>query len=240
MSNKLCKRQCKRWVADFETTVDSEKTEVWSAASINLADPCKPEYVHVQTSIDDFFKFIFSHPYDLDIYFHNLKFDGSFIMSWLLAHKEFRPYQRYSSKEKKLRHIDKEFRVCTNAFTYLVSDMGLWYEISIAHGGHIYTFKDSLKLLPFTVEQIGDAFETKYKKLEMEYKGDMHAGGIITPEQMDYIKNDVLVMHEAMNIMINRGLDKSTIGACCMSEYKEMEFMLQEKNIQIFIKLNVL
>ena len=234
MSNKLVKSRSIELVADFETTVNKEKTEVWSAASINLADPCEPEYVHVQTSIEDFFKHLFSFERNLKIDFHNLKFDGSFILSYLLKDPQFKQYNHYLKDGKKLAHSDKEFKNAYNCFTYSINDMGQWYEIKLNHRGRIITFVDSLKLLPFSVAEIGKAFETKYRKLEMEYKGDMKAGGFITPEQMAYIKNDVLVMHEAMNVMHEQGLNKMTIGACCLSEYKENTFFSNDDYREMF------
>jgi len=207
-------------VSDFETTVNTNKTEVWAAASIDLADETDPENVKVQTSIEDFFGFLFNIKHDVTIYFHNLKFDGSFIISYLLNSDEYTPYKNVKA--------DNSFKKYHNNFVYSINDMGEWYEISIAHSGRIYTFNDSYKLLPFSVEEIGSSFETKYRKLKMEYEGNMHAGGEITPHQMNYIKNDVLVMHEAVNKIKREGLDKMTIGACCLSQYKEMNFFDNE------------
>ena len=37
-----------------------------------------------------------------------------------------------------------------------------------------------------------------------------------------YIKNDVLVAKEALEIMFDEGHDRLTIGSCCLHEYKEM------------------
>ena len=61
----------KLFVADFETTVNTEKTEVWSAASIALDADCTPDNVKIQTSIEDYFKHVFSFSENCIIYFHN-------------------------------------------------------------------------------------------------------------------------------------------------------------------------
>ena len=55
--------------------------------------------------------------------------------------------------------------------------------------------------MPFRLEEIGKAFNTNHRKLDMEYEGYHYAGCEISKEEEDYIKNDVLVLKEALNIM---------------------------------------
>lgn len=54
----------------------------------------------------------------------------------------------------------------------------------------------------------------------MEYKGYRYAGCEITPAEQEYIANDVLVVAEALQMMMERGHDKTTIGGCCLAEFK--------------------
>ena len=105
---------------------------------------------------------------------------------------------------------------------FVVSDRGQWYQITFKENDHYFIIKDSLKLLPFSVKKIGKDFGTKHKKLEMEYKGYRYAGCKITEEEKKYIANDVLVVKEALENMFNDGHNRLTIGACCLSEFKEM------------------
>lgn len=100
--------------------------------------------------------------------------------------------------------------------------MGQWYEIVFKYRGHIFTLRDSLKLLPFSLKKIGKDFKTEHQKLDMEYEGYRYAGCEITPEEEQYIKNDVLVLKEALNMMFAEGHNKLTIGSCCLSEYKKL------------------
>lgn len=100
--------------------------------------------------------------------------------------------------------------------------MGQWYSVTFKYHNHIYTLKDSLKLLPFKLREIGESFKTKHQKLDMEYEGQRYAGCLITQEEMEYIKNDVYVLQEALNIMFAEGHDKLTIGSCCLAEYKKL------------------
>ena len=109
-----------------------------------------------------------------------------------------------------------------NSFNYLISNMGQWYKITIKTNNKIIEICDSLKLLPFSVKRIGESFGTKHKKLDIEYTGFRYAGCTITDEEQEYIKNDVLVVKEAIEIMFNDGHDKLTIGSCCLSEFKSI------------------
>ena len=45
----------------------------------------------------------------------------------------------------------------------------------------------------------------------MEYEGKRYAGCEITPEEKKYIKNDVLVVNEALKYMFDDGEDGMTI-----------------------------
>lgn len=218
------KKEKQTLVADFETTINTKRSQVWSAAYIDLSKVCKPDNVFIDLNINSFMEHMLNYTDDdLDIYFHNLKFDGTFILSWL---KENDMWHELSYDGELLslagRKAKDYFRYAYDyAYTYCVSDLGQWYSITIIYDGKYIVFKDSLKLLPFTVRQIGKSFKTKYQKLEMEYDGHDAPNQKLLPHEVDYIKNDVLVMHEAMNIMYGRGLNKSTIGSCCLSEFKK-------------------
>lgn len=67
---------------------------------------------------------------------------------------------------------------------------------------------------------MGKAFNTKHQKLDMEYVGYRYAGCEITDSEKEYIKNDVLVVKECLEIMFSKGHNKITIGSCCLSEFK--------------------
>lgn len=210
-------------VADFETTTKTDHTRVWSAAYMDLDDPCSPDYVFVRTNIDDFLGDLFRMDCDVDCWFHNLRFDGSFILSWLLRNDKFDELsldgKLLNFRGKKGKELMRDFDY---TYIYSVSDMGVWYSITIVYNGHLIKFLDSAKLLPFTLAEIGKAFGTKYQKLEMDYSShDCEEDIPITAEEMDYIKNDCLVLQQAMSIMKEQGFDKTTIGSCCRAEFKK-------------------
>lgn len=214
------KKQYKILVGDFETTVYKGQinTEVWAAASVEL----NTEDVNIFHSIGELFDYYKSLKTNLIVYFHNLKFDGAFWLSYLLTGLKFK--QAYNQPVEDdintIRFMDNK-DMPNNSFRYSISDMGAWYSITIKVKNKIIELRDSFKLLPFSVKRIGESFDTKHKKLDIEYKGLRYAGCNITDDEKKYIANDVLVVKEALEIMFAEGHDRLTIGSCCLAEYKK-------------------
>lgn len=214
-------RKVRTFVADFETTVYKGQvhTEVWAAAIVELFT----EDVHIFHSIDELYEYMLSLKSHIVCYFHNLKFDGSFWMSYLLTDRQYKQASREWTDEQGGYHVKwlKDTSMENKSFKYSISDMGQWYTFKIKEGTRYIELRDSLKLLPFSVSKIGKSFGTKHKKLDMEYHGIRYAGCEITEEEQAYIRNDVLVVKEAMEIMYTEGHSKLTIGSCCLEEFKK-------------------
>lgn len=210
------------YVGDFETTVykGQKTTEVWSSACVELFT----DDVHIFHSIDEQFEYFKSLKTNIVCYYHNLKFDGEFWIYYLLSVLKFdQAYTQDNPDDINTIHwIRKAKEMPANSFQYAISSMGMWYRIIIKVNGKIIELRDSYKLLPFRLEKIGKSFKTLHKKLEMEYEGLRFPGCYISPEEEAYIKNDVLVLKEAMEIMFNEGHKKLTIGSCCLAEYRSI------------------
>ena len=213
-------RKYRTFVCDFETTVykGQKNTEVWAAACVELFT----EDVNIFHSISETFDYLNSLNENLIVYFHNLKFDGSFWLSYFLLDLKLKQaYIEIPSPDKTTIEWLSEKEMEKNTFKYSISNRGQWYTIIYKNNkGKIIELRDSLKLLPFSVRKIGKSFGTKHKKLEMEYTGFRYAGCKITEEEKKYIANDVLVVKEALEIMFNEGHNKLTIGSCCLEEFK--------------------
>lgn len=171
-------------------------------------------------SIDETFDFLFGLNCNAVVYYHNLKFDGSFWLPYLFNRGFTEALRHISSENYELVEWLKNKEMQNNQFKYSISHMGQWYTVTIKMNDHIIELRDSLKLLPFSVKEIGKAFKTKHQKLDMEYKGFRYAGCEITPKEKEYIANDVLVVKEALEIMYEQGHTELTIGACCLKEFK--------------------
>lgn len=210
-------RELRKFVADFETTVyeHQTKTEVWAVGIAELYQ----DTVYVLHSIEEFFEFIFDLKQSISIKFHNLKFDGTFILYSLMEKLKKRGFKHAYDPEKGFLKIKE---MPSRAFSYLISSMGQWYSITIKNGRQLIKIEDSLKLIPASIEEIGKTFGTKHRKLSMKYEGVRYPGCNITEDEEKYIKNDVLVLKEAIEIMEAQGHTKLTIGSCCLSEYKKI------------------
>lgn len=208
------------YVADFETTVyeNQDHTEVWAAALVKL----KTEDVEIFHSISEFYERLLTESSDIIVYFHNLKFDGTFILDYLLSTLHYVQAETHDESDIQTFKFDPIKEMPNRTVLYNISSMGQWYSITVKVNDKYIIFRDSLKLLPFSVRNIGKGFATKHKKLEMEYKGYRYAGCEITDDEKFYIANDVLVVKEALEIMFSEGHKELTIGSCCLKEYKRI------------------
>lgn len=213
-------RKFKTFVGDFETTVydGQEHTEVWASALVEIGK----EDVLIMHSIEETFKHLVSLNENVIVYYHNLKFDGNFWLSYLISELGMKQAVEKTGKDQYNITFCSDKDMPDNSIKYLISDMGQWYTITIKKNKKLIVFRDSLKLLPFSVRDIGKAFKTKHQKLDMEYKGFRYAGCKITDEEKEYIANDVLVVKEALEIMFIRGHNKLTIGSCCLEEFTKI------------------
>ena len=214
------KRKYRYFVGDFETTVykGQQNTEVWASACVEFYS----EDVNIFHSIREQYDYFKSLNSNIICYYHNLKFDGSFWLSFLMVELGFKQsYIKNGTEDYNVEWL-KEKDMLNNSFKYSISDQGQWYTITIRVNNKFIEFRDSLKLLPFSVRRIGESFNTKHKKLEMEYSGFRYSGCVITDEEKEYIKNDVLVIKEALEFMYREGHRQLTIGSCCLEEYKKI------------------
>lgn len=206
----------KTFCADFETTVyeGQTSTEVWASAIVEL----HTENVLIFPDIKSTLLYLSTFKENVQVYYHNLKFDGSFWLHYLMTQTDYKPYYAEIS-ETDITWLDR-YKMPPHTFQYTISDMGQWYTMRIRTDHNTIEIRDSLKLLPFTLEKIGNSFNTKHRKLTMEYEGMRYSGCTITPEEREYIKNDVLVLKEAIEILQEQNHKELTIGSCCMKEFK--------------------
>lgn len=179
------------------------------------------EDVKIFHTIAETWEYLVSLNRNVTIYYHNLKFDGSFWLSYFIGTLKLKE-AAIKPKEGvvELSWIDK-YKMRSGEFKYMISSLGYWYSITVKIGVHYIEFRDSLKILPLSVKALGKGFKTKHQKLNMKYEGYRHAGCEITDKEKEYIANDVLVVKEALEVMLSEGHSSSTIGSCCMKEFKD-------------------
>lgn len=214
----MSKVQPKIFMGDFETTVfeGQTSTEVWSSALVEMYT----EDVLVHHSILETWNFLLSLKQNVIVYYHNLKFDGTFWIYFFLVTMRYEQALIKNPDDSVMWQPKNKMN--SKTFRYAISDMGQFYNIIVKVGDNYIEFRDSLKLLPFNLRKLCKDFNTKHQKLDMVYKGYRYSGCDITKEEEEYIKNDVLGAKEALEIMFDEGHKKLTIGACCLGEYKEI------------------
>ena len=184
----------KKFTADFETaTWLKDESFVWAWAVCEIGNE---ENIIIENNIDSFMKFLEKHS-NTTFYFHNLKFDGEFIIYYLLTHG--------------FKHIEKKSEADDKTFSTLISDMGMFYQITIYFKKRKKVkIIDSLKIIPFSVKEIAKAFDIPESKLELDYDTPRSKNHTLTQHEKDYIKNDVVIVAKALNVIFSEGLKKMT------------------------------
>ena len=193
--------RCKRWCADFETTTNPDDCRVWAWAVVNIDD--ENEF-YIGTKIDEF---IAQFSGSNQVYFHNLKFDGEFILSFIL-----KSGWKYTNEKH-----PEPFE-----FNSLINENGAFYSIKMSTGNAVIEFRDSLKLINYSVGVIADKFETGLKKLDIDYLEDRGLNHTLTQQEVDYITNDVKIVARALKKVFGSGALKLTQAAAALTDYKEI------------------
>lgn len=189
--NKIC-------ACDFETTTDEKDCRVWAWGAVDL----ETGVFSYGNSIETFFEYAIKQR---KLYFHNLAFDGEFIIDFLF---QIMPY-------------DDELTL-DECFSTIITDRGQWYSIDIKYRGKHIKIWDSLKLLPMSIEQMAKSFNMPFKKLKLDYNSYRDKGHIITEKEQEYLKYDVLILAEGLNFMLENGNKKITIGSNALYNYKKI------------------
>lgn len=196
------------YTADFETTTDPADCRVWAYGICEIGNPDNFTYGN---DINGFMKWA-NEQGKATVYFHNLKFDGEFILCWLF--------------ENGFKYVDDRRDLEKNTFTTLISDKGQFYsmEICFERKGKekkSLTIYDSLKILPFSVAAIAKGFNLPISKLEIDYNETREKGHILTKEEIGYLRNDVDIVARALNTLFEQGLTKMTQGSNALYDYKQ-------------------
>lgn len=200
--------------ADFETTTEetcANETWVWA---YGIRELFKENSFKWGTRIEDFFKWCEKGGSKL-VYYHNLKFDGFFLLDYLLNHN-FEWVDKSTSKKSQ-----------PNTFTTLITKDGLFYEIEVIFSVYKKNvkkviFRDSYKKLPFTVDRIAKSFKLDYLKGDIDYKKVRPKGYQPTKEEIDYLFRDVEIVAQALEIQYNEGQDGMTIGSDSLKTFKNI------------------
>lgn len=197
------------FTADFETTTDPLDCRVWACGICSIDETHSFKYGN---SLEWFIGFAENNP-GSTFYFHNLKFDGEFILCYLFEHG--------------YKHVTDRKKLKTKTFTTLISDKGQFYSLEICFNKdedktEKITIYDSLKILPFSVEAIAKGFNLPISKLEIDYDEKRERGHMLTPQEINYLRNDVEIMSRALLTLFNQDLRQMTQGSNALYDYKKI------------------
>src|SRR5688572_20279166 len=191
--------------SDFETTTTEDDCRVWLWGLVPIDNPDR-DHFEWGTDIDSFMERCAAH--NSIHYFHNLKFDGRYLIDWLLNHGYI--------------HLTEDLFE-PKTFKSLISDMGAFYSITVRWANdHTTEFRDSLKKLPMPVKRVAKAFNLDVAKGEIDYHKPRPIGYQPDEEELDYQFNDVAIIGQAMKTVIENGMKKLTVASDAMHEFKQL------------------
>lgn len=200
----------KNYSCDFETcTWLEDETYVWAYA---ICDVDEPDDVIIGNNIGDFINFC-RNANNSVFWFHNLKFDGSFILDYL--------------EKNNFKLIQDEEKPTPHSYKTLITDKGIFYSITIYFDvGNKQvkkaTFQDSLKVIGLSVDATARAYNLPISKLTIDYNEFRERGHKLTLEEREYIKNDVRIVAYVLKLFFNEGLKKMTAASNALSDYKKI------------------
>lgn len=195
-----------KFIADFETIDRDGKQAVWLWNTTHIKT-LKHTYGY---NIESFMDFINSIEFACDIYFHNLKFDGSYIMDFLIKNGYV------------LNDTRKTACIARGEFNTLITEFGQMFKITIRNKNNVFiNFYDSLKLLPMSASKLAKDFQLEETKGTIDYYKKRPDGYIATEKELEYCQNDCIIIAKCMKTMLNFGFDKMTISSCAYNEFKK-------------------
>lgn len=190
------------FVADFETNTNEDtcaKNPVWAWGACKVGELESYSY---GISIDSFMQYAKKN--HGRYWFHNLAFDGKFIIDWALRNG--------------FRHVDEYPQA--GEFTTLIDRMGKFYSIEINMNGIKIQFADSLKKVTMSLANAAKTYDLEMTKGEINYNEYRPAGHELTSLEADYLRRDVLILAQVMEKRLKMG-EKLTTSSDCLAVYKD-------------------
>lgn len=194
--------------ADFETKT-SEPTRVWHWGVIDISNPDE-NALEWGTEIETFLDKCMEQNSLME--FFNLKFDGHFIIDWLLRNG-------YEHVEK-----DRDRPLRKRQFTTLISHTNKFYTMTVHwETGHTTEFRDAAKKFPnMSVASVAKAFKMAISKGDIDYDKERPIGYEPDDNEIEYLDRDVRIVAKALRETMDNGMTRLTIGSDALAEYKRV------------------
>lgn len=220
------------YCSDFETaTANTEyykinnDTKVLLAASIDWDGNTS-----LFSSIEEWFNFHLKVKKTHVIYFHNLSWDGDFILKYLVNHTKF----RYDNGEKVMK--DNSFKVFRQGSRIYYIRLYVRYQENNVRYKFFIDIKCSYRLLNCSIEALGKSLGIlKHQDNEdasfydIEPEDDYHN---YPSRFLEYIKNDVTIA-----LMSLKNFEKSILGISTIKRLNDKLLKRRKKGVNCFHKL---
>ena len=229
-------------MADFETLTGKDvvdETYVWASGVCSIDNPYNENHLKIWNSDEPLYEFLSQFPM-CECYFHNLKFDGHFILSYLENHGFV--YNEDLDREKsystlitgdgqwymiRVRWMDGETKYRTKTIKKKMKD-GTYkeYEVKQKVNGknvnkRITEFRDSVKKIPLPLRDIPKAYGIPMNKLSIDYTKYRERNGALTEEEIAYLKADLQIPALALqNDIVKEKRNKLTASADALDDFK--------------------
>ena len=191
------------WIYDCETSHAEGRCYVWLWCGVEVDG----EGRSTGGDIDSMIESLSNLEPQTRVLYHNLKFDGSYIINWLLMHRYIHTMSRSLQKG--------EFRA-------LINEDRILYEIKVRfRNGRLITIWDSYKILPNSVSDLAKALGLEEGKLSIDHTV-VRKPGSATEEEIKYCFRDCEIVSKGIKMAREDGLIKMTIGSSSMNKYKRL------------------
>lgn len=146
------------------------------------------------------------------IYFHNLSFDGEFILWWLLE-QEFE-YSELLDKDK--------------TFNSIIDETGSIYCIKVRQGDTTTEFRCSYKLFPKSIKEIGEMVGIPKLNETHNYEEIKHYDSVydLPDEEIKYITNDVRIMVALIKYLQEKNVKGMTMSSSAYKNWEQDKYQL--------------
>lgn len=190
-------------ILDFETSYDGKSANIWLWTYATVEDTPKTKWGLTLLSLLE----KLAKERNTIYYYHNLSFDGIFILSEL--------FNMGFTQTMEIKPKDGEF--------YCSFMNNTMYSIRFKYNGRDIIIRDSLKVIPLSVEQIPKAFGlSEDSKGIIDYTKIRPNGYIPTRAEIDYGIEDTVIVAKGLHKLRQSGLKKFTSASNALTHCKEL------------------
>lgn len=197
----------RRFICDFECTIDTTKVICWLWKALDYDS----YQMHTGYDIDSFLDFVRAND-NSDYYFHNLAYDGSFIISKLLAEN----VKHNTSDVTETEHFVPTIQGSVERFTYYYNEKN-WSN-----------FFDTTALLNGSLKELGKTVGMTKGDTQTEAMYTNDELETLTAEQLkraeDYCEQDVKILHKVCKTfqlleLMQIAQTKARLAYLCFTEF---------------------